>query len=150
MMKKFFAKKVVGDYILVGAGAFGLIALIMYLAYGVNDFNPNYSYLFIIIAIIGIVAAIASFIIRLRAFAFVTYLCFLAALIEYIVSQAAYIANLLYEGGIDGTPVTISFVMTIISCSIAFVAALVAGIINKKDFLSEKLLVQGKNTKSGR
>ena len=116
-------------WLLLLAGALGVLALILYLRDGRTSFDPNYSVYAIVGFSLGIAFALAGVIAKWRPLYFLSYLAFLYAFIHYIVSQINLIANILY--GVDGSTFSAVFYVTIISAFAACLLALIAGIVAK-------------------
>lgn len=142
MIKKFFVGRKVSEYLMLATCVLGIVAIVFYTATGVNNFNPNYSALYFAMTIIAVTLAAVSFVLPLRVCNFAAYLCFLVAIIEYVITQVNYIANLIYS--VDGEIVSAGLVIIIICLVFGMVASLVAGILNKHDYLTCKL--KGNNT----
>lgn len=123
-------------YLILGAAVSGLVSFILYLATGVTSFAQSYSPLVIICFVIGMICAIAALIIKFRPLTFIGYIAFLAAALEYIISQINYIVNVLV--GIDGETLSASFFATLIFALAAFVCMAVAfGLTKKKPSTEE-------------
>lgn len=122
-------KKGISYYILISATGLGVLELILYLAAGRTSFDPNYSVYAIAGMVLGVLCGAVFAVKPNRATAFVEYLCFLYAFIQYIVSQINLIANILYD--VDGSSFPPVFFVTVIASFAAFVLALVAGIAMK-------------------
>ena len=107
----------------------GRIFLLAAVLAGRTSFDPNYSVLAFVGMGAGIVLGIAGSIIRWRPLSFLTYLGFLYGFIQYIVSQANLIANILYD--VDGSTFPPAFYVTLAASVGAVVLALAAGIVMK-------------------
>ena len=140
-----FVKRLVNLPILfLGVGIVcGLVALIIYYATGINEFNDTLSPLclgFSYAAIIlGVVLVLARFfgVDNLKhigdnfdILVVTDYLFGLAAFLFFITSKVNYIANVFVS--IDGTTFDPAFIMTILFYLISFVAILVSSILYKK------------------
>ena len=125
-MKK---QKRAGRIFLLAAVLLGVLALVLYIAAGRTSFDPNYSVLTFVGMGAGIALGILGSIIRWRPLPFLSYLGFLYGFIQYIVSQANLIANILYD--VDGSTFPPAFYVTLAASVGAVVLALAAGIVMK-------------------
>lgn len=125
-MKK---QKRAGRGFLLAAVLLGVLELVLYIAAGRTSFDPNYSVLAFVGMSAGIVLGIAGSIIRWRSLSFLSYLGFLYGFIQYLVSQANLIANILYD--VDGSTFPLTFYVTLAASVGAVVLALAAGIVMK-------------------
>ena len=110
----------------------GIAGLILYLTNGTNKLSPNLSLSCIIafaaVGGIGVIAVIAGAITK-KAFTLVGYVQYLAGLwafAEYLVSQANYIANVVY--GVDGNTFTPAMIATALVSLLCWGTALAAAI----------------------
>ena len=122
----------------------GAVALILYLACGLNEYNNVYSTLEIVLAAVGVALSAVSVFIPVRACMYGGYLCFLAAFIQYIVTQINYLAAVIYPllvgTLVDDVSIRPEFVAILLLMIAAFVVALVAGNVTKRDFFDDKFL----------
>lgn len=125
-MKK---QKRAGRIFLLAAVLLGVLALVLYIAAGRTSFDPNYSVLTFVGMGAGIALGILGSIIRWRPLPFLSYLGFLYGFIQYLVSQANLIANILYD--VDGSTFPPAFYVTLAASVGAVVLALAAGIVMK-------------------
>lgn len=116
--------------LLLVATLLGVLELVLYLKDGRTSFDPNYSVLAIVGMGAGIACGLLGVITRWRPLAFLTYLGFLYALIQYVVSQINLIANILY--GVDGSTFSVSFYVTLVAAAASCLLALIAGITMKQ------------------
>lgn len=107
----------------------GVLELVLYLKDGRTSFDPNYSVYAIVGMGLGVGCGLLGTWTRWRPLAFMTYLSFLYALIQYVVSQINLIANILY--GVDGSTFSMSFYVTMLAAVASCVLALIAGIAMK-------------------
>lgn len=126
---KYIKTRRIGWWICLGAAVCALLELIIYLTTGTNSFNSDYSVPCIVGVIIGFVFAVASLVMDNRIGAFAAYVILLYGFIGYVASQINLISNILY--GVDGTLFPASLLVGLIFAALAFVLALVAGILLK-------------------
>lgn len=144
-MKNFSIKRLLNlPMLFLGLGIIiQVIALIVYNATGIDEFNDTLSKEVITFGII--VIALGAILLILRLFGFdefkyffgnydlfiiIAYILGLFAFMFYIISKVNYITNVLVS--IDGTKISFIFVFTIILFLLSFVSFLVSGIMYKK------------------
>lgn len=115
--------------LLLIATLLGVLELALYLKDGRTSFDPNYSVYAIVGMGLGIGLGVLGVVTRWRPLAFTTYLAFLYAFIQYVVSQINLIANILY--GVDGSTFSMSFYVTMFASAASCLLALIAGIVMK-------------------
>lgn len=120
----------IAHVLLLVATLLGVLELVLYLKDGRTSFDPNYSVLAIVGMGVGIGLGVLGVLVRWRPLAFLTYLSFLYALIQYVVSQINLIANILY--GVDGSTFSMSFYVTLFAAVASCLLALIAGIAMKQ------------------
>lgn len=116
-------------WLILAATLSALIALVAYLIGGKTQFTPDYSVRAIIGGVLGVAFGVLSLIITWRAAVFISYLFSLFACICYITSQINLIGNLIY--GVDGSTVPPAMAIFIVFSLVAFITALLAGIMMK-------------------
>ena len=110
----------------------GIAGLILYLTNGTNKLSPDLSMSAIIafaaVSGIGVIAVIAGLVTKKAStlFSYAQYIAGLVAFAEYLVSQANYIANVVY--GVDGNTFTPAMIATAAVSLLAWVLALAAAI----------------------
>jgi hypothetical protein len=119
-----------------------LLALLLYLVAGTNKFSTKLSALTITLFIVCIVLGILYLVICMlfgKSFtllAFAQYAIGLYAFAEYIVTQLGLISNVMYgimnPGSGDGNSFGIAMIVTVIASLLAWVFALIAGVIVRK------------------
>lgn len=143
MMKKYK----LGRILSVVALLCGTVALLLYLTCGLNEYNNTYSTLEIVVLVAGILLSIVAVVFPVRLCMYGGYLCFLAAFVQYIVTQINYLAAVIYPllvgTMVDDVAVSFGFVAILVLLVAAFVAALVAGNVTNSDRLDEIFLVSG-------
>lgn len=129
VITKFFKSRGIGYYVMIPAALCGIVALIVYVLTGVTEFTPTLDVSVSIAYCIFIALCIISMVIDLRIVKFCAFAVGLFGFLMYIVFQVNYISNLFVA--IDPTPVTAGFVCVLLFGALAFVAALVSGIMTK-------------------
>lgn len=122
MKKKFGFSHV----LLLIATLLGVLELVLYIMDGRTSFDPNYSVYAFVGMGLGIGFGLLGVVTRWRPLAFMSYLGFLYAFIQYVVSQINLIANILY--GVDGSTFSMSFYVTMFAAVASCLLALIAGI----------------------
>ncbi len=122
MKKKFGSSHI----LLLLATLLGVLELVLYIRDGRTSFDPNYSVYAIVGMGLGIGCGVLGILTRWRPLAFMAYLSFLYAFIQYVVSQINLIANILY--GVDGSTFSMSFYVTMFAAVFSCLLALIAGI----------------------
>lgn len=112
--------------LLLLATLLGVLELVLYIKDGRTSFDPNYSVYAFVGMGLGIGLGVLGTFIKWRPLAFMTYLAFLYALIQYVVSQINLIANILY--GVDGSTFSMSFYVTMFAAVASCALALISGI----------------------
>ena len=120
-----------------------VVALIIYVLTGVDEFNSTLSTPVLIFSIASMVLGLVLLVLRLFGIdesrflvgnydllVIIAYLLALFAFMFYIISKVNYITNVLVS--IDGTKISFVFVLTIVVFLLSFVAFLVSGIMYKK------------------
>ena len=155
-MKKFSFKRLINlpMLFLCVAILIQVLALIIYNATGVDEFNDTLSQEVIIFSIISI--ALGAILLLLRLFGFdeakillgnfdvfivLDYILALFAFMFFIISKVNYITNVIVS--IDGTKISFIFVFTVIVFLLSFALFLVSGIMYKG--LAKKAEKEGKN-----
>lgn len=130
-LKKMFVKRGMSFWFMLAAFVFSLAVLILYLTTGTNDFTPSLSGR--AVALMGIALAgaalFSAFEVKLGKYA--VYLIGLWAWLEFIISQANYLANIFVS--IDGSTFSAGFLMTLIFGALAWVCSLVSAILQKRE-----------------
>lgn len=144
-MKNFSFKRLLNlPMLFLGLGIIiQVIALIVYNATGIDEFNDTLSKEVITFGVIVIVLGAILLVLRLFGFdefkyffgnydlfIIIAYILGLFAFMFYIISKVNYITNVLVS--IDGTKISFIFVFTIILFLLSFVFFLVSGIMYKK------------------
>lgn len=112
--------------LLLIAALLGVLELVLYIKDGRTSFDPNYSEYALVGMGLGIGFGLLGVVTRWRPLAFMSYLGFLYAFIQYVVSQINLIANILY--GVDGSTFSMSFYVTMFAAVASCLLALIAGI----------------------
>lgn len=112
--------------LLLIAALLGVLELVLYIKDGRTSFDPNYSAYALVGMGLGIGFGLLGVVTRWRPLAFMSYLGFLYAFIQYVVSQINLIANILY--GVDGSIFSMSFYVTMFAAVASCLLALIAGI----------------------
>ena len=131
-----------------------VLALIIYNATGVDEFNDTLSKEVIIFSIISIALGVILLLVRLfgfdeakillgnfDVFIVLDYILALFAFMFFIISKVNYITNVIVS--IDGTKISFIFVFTVIVFLLSFALFLVSGIMYKG--LAKKAEKEGKN-----
>ena len=131
-----------------------VLALIIYNATGVDEFNDTLSKEVIIFSIISIALGVILLLVRLfgfdetkillgnfDVFIVLDYILALFAFMFFIISKVNYITNVIVS--IDGTKISFIFVFTVIVFLLSFALFLVSGIMYKG--LVKKAEKEGKN-----
>lgn len=131
-----------------------ILALIIYNATGVDEFNDTLSKEVIIFSIISIALGVILLLVRLfgfdeakillgnfDVFIVLDYILALFAFMFFIISKVNYITNVIVS--IDGTKISFIFVFTVIVFLLSFALFLVSGIMYKG--LAKKAEKEGKN-----
>jgi hypothetical protein len=137
--KSIIKKKGLGDIFLLVALIATVCSLILYIKTGITVFNPKLSNSVIASLIAALVLEALLLAIGSKIGKYVVYLLLLYSLIEYINTQATYIANIFVA--IDGSTFSAGFICTIISFILGVAGALVSGILAKDEselFAKEK------------
>ena len=127
---KFFQKKTVGFYLVLAGGLFSLCSLIVYGLTGKTEFSPDLDSVVFVTGGLAIAFAIASCFYEHKLIRDASFLLALYSFIEFIGTQANYIANLITA--IDNSSVSIGFVFSVIFFFLAFVCYLVSVFLTKK------------------
>ena len=155
-MKKFSFKRLINlPMLFLGVAILiQVLALIIYNATGVDEFNDTLSQEVIIFSIISI--ALGAILLLLRLFGFdeakillgnfdvfivLDYILALFAFMFFVISKVNYITNVIVS--IDGTKISFIFVFTVIVFLLSFALFLVSGIMYKG--LAKKAEKEGKN-----
>ena len=144
-MKNFSFKRLLNlPMLFLGLGVLiQVVALIIYNATGIDEFNDALSKEVVIFGIIAIALGTILLVIRLFGFdevkvlfgnfdifVIIDYILALFAFMFYIISKVNYITNVIVS--IDGTKISFIFVLTIVVFLLSFVSFLVSGIMYKK------------------
>ena len=144
-MKKFSFKRLLNlPMLFLGLGLLiQVIALIIYSATGVDEFNDALSKEVIIFGVIVIVLGAILLVLRLfgldeikflfgnfDVFIVINYILALFAFMFYIISKVNYITNVIVS--IDGTKISFIFILTVVVYLLSFVSFLISGIMYKK------------------
>lgn len=155
-MKKFSFKRLINlPMLFLGiAVLIQVLALIIYNATGVDEFNDTLSKEVIIFSIISIALGVILLLVRLfgfdeakillgnfDVFIVLDYILALFAFMFFIISKVNYITNVIVS--IDGTKISFIFVFTVIVFLLSFALFLVSGIMYKG--LAKKAEKEGKN-----
>ena len=155
-MKKFSFKRLINlPMLFLGiAILIQVLALIIYNATGVDEFNDTLSKEVIIFSIISIALGVILLLVRLfgfdeakillgnfDVFIVLDYILALFAFMFFIISKVNYITNVIVS--IDGTKISFIFVFTVIVFLLSFALFLVSGIMYKG--LAKKAEKEGKN-----
>ena len=155
-MKKFSFKKLINlPMLFLGiAILIQVLALIIYNATGVDEFNDTLSKEVIIFSIISIALGVILLLVRLfgfdeakillgnfDVFIVLDYILALFAFMFFVISKVNYITNVIVS--IDGTKISFIFVFTVIVFLLSFALFLVSGIMYKG--LAKKAEKEGKN-----
>ena len=128
-IKAFFKGKGICYYLMFGAFACGLAALIIYISTGVTEFTPELDGAVTASYIVYLVICVAALVVDLRIVKYLAAAVGLFSVLRFIVFDINYITNLLVS--IDPTPVTAGFVLSIIFGVLCFGISLAAGILTK-------------------
>lgn len=137
--KKLIRSKGLSDIFLAASEILAILGLIGYYQTGITIFNPTLSSSVIAPLIVAIVFGALLCVIGSKAGKYIDYLLLLFVFLEYINSQITYVANILVA--IDGSTLSSGFILTCLALFLAFVFALVSGILSK----DEKSLLQSKD-----
>ena len=155
-MKKFSFKRLINlPMLFLGiAVLIQVLALIIYNATGVDEFNDTLSKEVIIFSIISIALGVILLLVRLfgfdeakillgnfDVFIVLNYILALFAFMFFVISKVNYITNVIVS--IDGTKISFIFVFTVIVFLLSFALFLVSGIMYKG--LAKKAEKEGKN-----
>ena len=155
-MKKFSFKRLINlPMLFLGiAVLIQVLALIIYNATGVDEFNDTLSKEVIIFSIISIALGVILLLVRLfgfdeakillgnfDVFIVLDYILALFAFMFFVISKVNYITNVIVS--IDGTKISFIFVFTVIVFLLSFALFLVSGIMYKG--LAKKAEKEGKN-----
>ena len=155
-MKKFSFKRLINlPMLFLGiAILIQVLALIIYNATGVDEFNDTLSKEVIIFSIISIALGVILLLVRLfgfdeakillgnfDVFIVLDYILALFAFMFFVISKVNYITNVIVS--IDGTKISFIFVFTVIVFLLSFALFLVSGIMYKG--LAKKAEKEGKN-----
>jgi len=129
IIKKIFIErtKTLSFYLLLGSLALGIAGLILYIATGKTEFTPELSVALISILSVGIALNVGLLFVDFSLGNFFLYAVLLIAWLQYFNVQINYITNILV--GIDNTSLTAAFVFMVIITLLAWIAALIAGIL---------------------
>lgn len=119
-----------GFFVMIGSLGCAIVSLCLYIRYGLTEFNPNYSVWTITAWSVGIGLGALSLAVTVRPVVFVQFLLYLYAMIQFIGSQANYLANIIYN--VDGSTLSASFILTVLFSLLTFAAAAVAFALMKK------------------
>ena len=109
---------------------FAIVALIIYVKTGVTNYTVNkLDSGVIVFSIFGIVVSAVSIIFDFKLVKHVAFLFFMVALFDYVVFEIDYIGSIFV--GIDNTPVTVPFVLTLVLFLSAMITSLVCAIVTK-------------------
>ena len=123
-MKGFFRSKPLCFFIEAASVLFGIVAVILYICFGKNEFNKDLALSAIIPAIIAFILEIVTFFYTIQPLNDIAFLLVLYSFLSYIGSQANYIANVFTS--IDGSTFSSSFIITILFFLISLGAALIS------------------------
>jgi hypothetical protein len=124
---KIIKKKGLTDIFLVLSFVGALISLILYSVFGVTIFNPHLSLAVIVTLSLVLVLEILLGLFGSKMGKYLAFLLVLYALMEYINSQATYVANVFVA--IDGSTLSASFLGTFILMLVSLIGALVSAIL---------------------
>ena len=116
-------------YIEIAALVSGVVALVVYLLDGTNNFAPTLSLAVIVPLCIGTAMGIFSLFKTFKLVLLGQYIAYLYGFISVFIVNINLIANLLYN--VDGSSFPASFFVIAIFCMIATFGALTAGIMTK-------------------
>ena len=131
----------VNFYLYILAFIFAIVSIILYVNSGVNEFSTSLNSLSLAFTILGIISFVPLlFIKKVKIIYYLPYLFLLFGFLEYLVSQARYIANILVS--IDGTTFSSAFITTVVMYLISIVLSLVAALLTKEEKKKEKDVVE--------
>lgn len=131
-------------YFLLGTAVLELISLILYLNFGVSVFIRTLSNVVITLMIAGIIGSLAAIFAPFKIVHVVVYCIQLIACLEFLTSQASYIANVFV--GIDGSSLSAAFIVITLFSLASSLLTLVSTIFVKDplDGLARKDKAKGK------
>lgn len=123
--------------LLLAATVLGLTELGLYISTGETQFNTYLPKAPIILLSVGVILGVISVFYTVRPLIFCQYLCFFAGFLLYVVSQLNYIVNVI--DGRDGNTLSAALITALVSGVFAWILSLAAGIVMKKDRLTERI-----------
>lgn len=138
MVKRLLAsakKKGLGDIFLALSFVASLLGLLFYVIYGKTRFNPELSNEVIVPSILLIVAIALLGFIGFKEGKFIAFCFSIYVLIEYITTQATYIANVFVA--IDGNSFTPQFLVALLGYLLTLILLLLSYLFTKRFSLKE-------------
>lgn len=129
--EEFFKRRGVSFYLTLVSLAFLIATLVTYATTGISTFTPVLSVKVITLLSVCMALALLFAAFEFKAGKYLLFLFCLWAWLEYFVSEAAYISNVLVS--IDGNTFGIGFMLIVAFGALAWVSALVAAIVQKKE-----------------
>lgn len=131
-MKAFFKKKELSDHFLFAGFLLGLLALILYLFTGRNEFNQDFSISFIVSCSLALCVDVLGFFFPYKALKYGSFVIGLFGFVKFISANINYITNVFVS--IDNTSFSASFLITFLSLLLSLLFPLVSGILSHHDF----------------
>lgn len=143
-MKGFFRSKPVCFYIETASALFSVLAVILYICLGKNEFNKELSLLAIVPVLIAALLQIITLFFSFQPLNDIAFLLILYSFISYIGSQANYIANVFTS--IDGSKFSAAFILTALLFLLSLIASLVSVFLPKSKSKEEiKVITEKRN-----
>lgn len=131
MKNSLFSKRGLSFWFILAAFVFSVITLIVYNATGVTSYTPSLSGKVIALLCVGAVLGVLFSICEIKVGKYAVYLITFWAWLEYLISQASYLSSIMVA--IDNVAINTGFVLTTVFGLLAWVAALVSAILQKKE-----------------
>ena len=125
----FLKERSVAYFIAAASVICGLVAFIVYLAAGTNNFVTTHSPTVIVPLVLGMVMGVFSLVKTFKLVLLAQYLAYLYALVSVFIVNINLIANLAYN--VDGSSFPVEFFVIVIFAALAMACSLAAGIMTK-------------------
>jgi hypothetical protein len=137
-VKYFMRHKTLSDAFLAAGFLFAILALVFYLKTGITDFNPKINSAATTSLIVVLVLSFLLLFFGSKNGKYLAFLLVLYSFIQYLSSQATYIANVFVA--IDGSTFSAGFIVTFLMYVFSFSFFLVSGILGTDEiaYLMEK------------
>ncbi len=110
---------------------FSVGTLIAYCVTGVTSYTPELSAAVIALQCVNVALGVLFSVCEIKVGKYAVYLTGLWAWLEYLISQASYLSSILVA--IDNVSLSPGFIITVISGLLAWISALVAAIVQKRE-----------------